>query len=155
MKLITLRWDLGFSRKLNNYLLNSVSINLWFTESLQKLVKYISQRLLPEAEIITVGDPVTISKLCQKATVSSIRVTGIKEICHVVEVSAEHWWSGSAGSGCKCWEEDGRWGCSLWDKIWAFLENSRTTSWIPCFDNIVSSYYIQNIAKYEEIGNFY
>ena len=59
-------------------------------ESLQKLVKYISQRALPEAEIITEGDPLTISKLCKKATITCIRVTGIKELCHVVEVSAEH-----------------------------------------------------------------
>ena len=35
-----------------------------FTESLWKLVKYISQRALPEADIIAEGDPVTISKIC-------------------------------------------------------------------------------------------
>ena len=41
-----------------------------FTESLQKLVKYISKRALPEAEIITEGDPVTISKLCKRPIIT-------------------------------------------------------------------------------------
>ena len=35
-----------------------------FTEPLWKLVNYISQRALPEADIIAEGDPVTILKIC-------------------------------------------------------------------------------------------
>ena len=45
-------------------------------ESLQKLVKYISQRALPEAEIITEGNPVTIPKICKKPIITYI-------YCHI------------------------------------------------------------------------
>ena len=33
-------------------------------------MKYISQRALPEAEIITEGDPVTISKICERPIIT-------------------------------------------------------------------------------------
>ena len=34
------------------------------------MVKYISKRALPEAAIITEGDPVTISKLCKRPVIT-------------------------------------------------------------------------------------
>ena len=93
---VIINWHADFTLfKLHNIiLLTQSSINcqqfiLLFTESLQKLVKYISKRALPEAEIITEGDPVTISKLCKRPVITYFCVESMADAMKMLFVL--HW----------------------------------------------------------------